>query len=185
VNSRILNAAPLECSDETRALLKAATEMGLDTPYLVWKDFARATLVRIQSEQNSDLFRSEKTQIEGVERSLRSSQNIKDRILTYVLLFDRSADSGLDANLPADTVNWNSYDLFYYLMSLIPAEIQVRTSLADTMAEQYHSIYKSNPDRARSDSVQIDRLGRIGRELDELACQTDDVYEGVVLHHDD
>ena len=106
-------------------------------------------LIELQSSQKQYLFDVGKT---------RSAQNVRDRILCYVLLFDPK----LGGNEDPDIKEWSAYDLFYYLTSLVPAEFQVRTMLADTMAEQYHGVYKSNINPADSVAVQRRRLQEMG-----------------------
>ena len=95
----------------------------------IWRKGLRHVLIELQSSQKQYLFDVGKT---------RSAQNVRDRILCYVLLFDPK----LGGNEDPDIKEWSAYDLFYYLTSLVPAEFQVRTMLADTMAEQYHGVYK-------------------------------------------
>jgi hypothetical protein len=81
-----------------------------------------------------------------------------------------------------DIKEWSAYDLFYYLTSLVPAEFQVRTTLADTMAEQYYGVYKSNINPADSVAVQRRRLQEMGRKLDDLDRETEAIYDGYIVH---
>jgi hypothetical protein len=179
--------ADLKCPPEVRNQLEwaAALMKSGSCEQRVWREYLTGVLTSLQSVQKSDLFDETSEDASGSRYEPRSSVNVRDRILAYVLLYYGKPERW-DSKLRGKDKerHWTAYDMFYYLMSLVPVEIQVRTSLAHTMAEQYHKIYKSNPDRAQSDTIQIERLTRIGRELDELARQMDDQYEGVVLHQD-
>lgn len=132
----------------------------------IWRKGLRHVLIELQSQQKQHLFDI---------GELRSSQNVLDRIFCYVLLFDpgRSDKRFKD---------WSAHDLFYYVASLIPAELQVRTALADTMAEQYHGVYKSNVDPARDVAVQRRRLQEMGRKLDDLDRESEAIYDGYIVH---
>jgi hypothetical protein len=135
----------------------------------IWRKGLRHVLIDLQSSQKQYLFNIGDT---------RSSQNIRDRILCYVLLFDPKLGGEVDP----DIKEWSAYDLFYYLTSLVPAEFQVRTALADTMAEQYHGVYKSNVNPAHSVAVQRRRLQEMGRKLDDLDRETEAIYDVYIVN---
>lgn len=136
----------------------------------IWRKGLQHILIDLQSLQKQYLFDIGET---------RGAPNILDRILCYILLFDPDLEGD---DCKAMFKDWRAYDLFYYLMSLVPAEIQVRTALADAMAEQYHGVYKSSADPASSVAVQRERLQGIGRKLDDLDRETEAQYEGYILH---
>jgi ppGpp synthetase/RelA/SpoT-type nucleotidyltranferase len=156
----------LERLDDMRRILdltKQATE--------IWRKGLRHVLIELQSNQKQYLFKIENADKENI----RGSQNVLERILCYILLFKPKSGS-------KKFKGWSAYDLFYYVSSLIPAEIQVRTALADTMAEQYHGVYKSNVDPASSVAVQRRRLQEMGRKLDNLDRETEAIYDGYIVH---
>lgn len=99
---------------------------------------------------------------------LRSGSDVLDRLICYILLHDSSVYDhrtlSREQRIAVEGAP-DAYNLFYYAMSLIPVEIQVRTALANTMAEQYHKIYKIGPE-ALSTMIQQERLKGIGQELD-------------------
>jgi len=90
---------------------------------------------------------------------------VLERITNYALLFDGKVPEGC---VPSDYDGWNAYDLFCYLRSLIPVEIQIRTAFADTMAEQYHdAIYKGRPSKgAEAPRKRLEQMSRRLAELD-------------------
>jgi ppGpp synthetase/RelA/SpoT-type nucleotidyltranferase len=146
---------------DMRRILEVGTEVSE-----IWRKGLRHILIELQSIQKQSLFDI---------GELRSSRNVLDRILCYVLLF---RPEGSDDKFK----DWSAHDLFYYVASLVPAEIQVRTALADTMAEQYHGVYKSNVDPAHSVAVQRRRLQEMGRKLDDLDRETEAIYDGYIVH---
>lgn len=135
----------------------------------IWRKGLRHVLIELQSSQKQYLFDVGK---------IRGAQNVRDRILCYVLLFDPKLGGDVDP----DIKEWSAHDLFYYLTSLVPAEFQVRTMLADTMAEQYHGVYKSNINPADSVVIQRRRLQEMGRKLDDLDRETEAIYDGYIVH---
>ena len=171
----------------------------------VWIRALRLLLVELQRKQSEYLMHG----LTGKEK-LRGRGEILGRMLNYVLVFrpedsglqvyfksrcDALADSGIvgdqpisekEANGEANDVRelfaaWNSYDLFHYVITLVPIEIQVRTQLSQTMAEQYHNtVYKARPPRATA--AQRERMVDIGVELDELDKEMDVLIEDYINH---
>jgi len=137
------------------------------------KDLARRDLAelekivrRIQGAQMDYLFDLPK----GSDAPpLRGQSDVMDRILCYILLHGREA---YELTGPLKEIE-NAYNLFYYVMSLVPVEIQIRTALADTMAEQYHRIYKIGSEALSETKIQQQRLIQIGQDLD----VTDRIFE--------
>jgi hypothetical protein len=98
---------------------------------------------------------------------LRSQSDVMDRIVCYILLHRISAYEHLSkAQRKAVHGAADAYNLFYYVMSLVPVEIQIRTALANTMADQYHRIYKIGSDALSETQIQQERLMSIGQELE-------------------
>ena len=119
----------------------------------------------IRREQKEFLFyRGEGTpKSPGMGLRWRERDWVMDRIMNYVLLYDPRSRSFPNK----DFQGWTAYDLFYYVRSLVPVEIQIRTAFADTMAEQYHdAIYKGRP-RKETESPRK-RLGELSKRLADL-----------------
>lgn len=77
---------------------------------------------------------------------------------------------------------WTAYDLFYYLRSLIPMEIQIRTELANTMAEQYHGpVYKGHPPVGTE--FARERMQDVGEELNEQDKEMEIDYENYITNY--
>jgi hypothetical protein len=140
----------------------------------VWRKALQYILIRVQGMQKQYLFDFTE------EDHPRDSRHVMDRILCYVLLFSPALGNKVGTRNPFKT--WSAYDLFYYLVSLVPVEIQVRTALADTMAEQYHGVYKTSADPSDDIAVQRWRLEEIGRKLGALDDETEGQYESLILH---
>jgi hypothetical protein len=132
----------------------------------IWRKALQHILIGVQSMQKQYLFKMGKA---------RETHNVLDRILCYVLLFDRERKGD-------KFKEWSAHDLFYYLMSLVPAEIQIRTALANTMAEQYHGLYKSSAGPTSDVAVQQWRLQKIGRKLDDVDRETEAQYDEYIDH---
>ena len=98
----------------------------------------------------------------------RTNENVLQRLQNYVLLCDQEYINKCDrGHADKELAGWTSYDLFYYLRSLIPAEIQIRTMLADTMAEQYHGpVYKGSPPKGTE--FAREQMTRVAVQLDNL-----------------
>lgn len=116
---------------------------------------------------------------------LRGEADVVERIICYLLMHRPSAYD--DLPLDPDQLNPikrapDAYNLFYYVMSLIPVEIQVRTALADTMAEQYHRIYKIGPEALSTTMIQQERLKGIGQELDMTDREFEVQFEDYIAH---
>jgi len=153
---------------------------------IVW-DSIRLQLVEFQRMQKEYLFFLWSTDTNQNRRTddsdsehLRSGANVLSKVLCYSAMFAESTAAGKKTavrvrNGPHE--HWTAYDLFYYLVSLIPVEFQVRTSLSNTMAEQYHSIYKEDVSAAPE---QQERLREIGQKLEQLDCETEVIYENYV-----
>jgi len=115
----------------------------------------------IRREQKEFLFYARKKPDEPMGLRCRERESVLDRIMNYVLLFDpvKFPDNQFEG--------WTAYDLFYYVRSLIPVEIQIRTAFTDTMAEQYHdAIYKGRPKKGTE--APRKRLAQLSRRLAEL-----------------
>jgi hypothetical protein len=134
----------------------------------------------VRREQKEFLFyRSEKPG-EHPGLRLRERQSVLDRIMNYVLLFDptRPLFEGKEFE------GWTAYNLFYYVRSLIPVEIQIRTAFADTMAEQYHdAIYKGRPKKGTE--APRKRLEELSRRLAELDNEMEIDFEDFAVREMD
>jgi hypothetical protein len=144
-------------------------------------------LERLRREQKRFLFyrdATDKTRKPGL--SLRDKENVFYRIQNYVLLYNRSENDELMRSSRKRTgrdeaadpfLGWTSYGLFYYLRSLIPLEIQIRTMLADTLAEQYHdAIYKGAPPKG----TEFPR-----RQMEKIAGQLDNLDKEMEIDFED
>jgi len=110
--------------------------------------------------------------------SWRDQENVFYRIQNYVLLYDRSDNRNLDKGQER-FLGWTSYGLFYYLRSLIPMEVQIRTMLADTLAEQYHdAIYKGAPPKGTEFPRR--QMENIAEELDNLDKEMEIDFEDYI-----
>jgi hypothetical protein len=164
-----------------------------------WLTSLRNALVLFQRCQSEFL-------LHGLGRhGSRSREELLNRIANYALLFrsdsigaycdkmraaveqfereNGSTEQGSRsaANTSPRFSNWTAYDLFCYIRGLVPVEIQIRTQLASTMAEQYHNaVYKARPPKATA--AQRRRMEEIGRELNELDKEMDVVVEDYVDH---
>ena len=106
---------------------------------------------------------------------LREGREVLERLQNYLLLF--SADR--EGKGRQEFAGWTAYDLFYYVRSLIPVEIQIRTELADTVAEQYHDpLYKGRPSTATI--LARKRIEALGEELEDWDLDMDRVYQDYV-----
>ena len=133
----------------------------------IWRKALQHLLIGVQGMQKQYLFDMGK---------YRETSNVLDMILCYVLLYPPpKGDKG-------KSKRWYAYDLFYYLMSLVPVEIQIRTALANTMAEQYHGLYKSSAAATSDVAVQQWRLQKIGRKLDDVDRETEAQYDEYIDH---
>ena len=123
---------------------------------------------------------------------LRDRDHVLHKIQNYVLLYDRESDGlspeeskvlGIAKNSKSDPfLGWTSHDLFYYLRSLIPIEIQVRTALADTLAGQYHdSVYKGAPPIGTE--FPRTQMGKIASDLDNLDKEMEIDFEDYISRY--
>ena len=162
--------------------LDAGTTLKKDMEHSLEHLYVMLDLLR--RKQNTFLFFEGSTQIPGF--ILRNKSNVLHRIQNYVLLFNsndsieimkKNNPQGSERN---DLHGWTSYDLFYYLRSLIPLEVQVRTELANTMSEQYHdSVYKGSPPKGTEFPRQ--RMESIGKQLDNLDNDMEIDYEDYII----
>ena len=156
-----------------------------------WVGKLEKTLERLRRSQQEFLFGN---------LSLREQENVLERIQNYVVLYreDRLLNllhgdgSSTDAADAADAAaaaaaaalkrkfrGWTASGLFYYLRSLIPVEIQIRTMLADTLAEQYHSaVYKGAPPKGTE--FVSDRMGEIADQLDDIDKEMEADFEDYI-----
>lgn len=121
---------------------------------------------------------------------LREKENVLNRIKNYILLFDPNVPTSEDgkkkegeeeaaAECNSEFAGWTAYDLYYYVRSLVPVEIQVRTKLADTFSEQYHdAIYKGHPPLGTE--FPRDMLKRIAEKLDNVDVETEIDFEDYI-----
>ncbi len=122
-----------------------------------------ATVRQIQGSQMDYLFDLK----DGAKSlSLRGQTEAMDRIICYILLHSSKAYGDRSPLTKEVRDEPNAYNLFYHVMSLMPVEIQARTALADTMAEQYHKIYKIGSRAVSATMLQQERLKGIGQEQD-------------------
>jgi len=111
--------------------------------------------------------------------TMRDKENVFYRIQNYVLLYDRSDTAEGDNGQDTRFLGWTSYGLFYYLRSLIPLEVQIRTTLADTLAEQYHdAIYKGAPPTGTE--FPRSQMENIAEELDNLDKEMEIDFEDYI-----
>jgi ppGpp synthetase/RelA/SpoT-type nucleotidyltranferase len=95
----------------------------------------------------------------------RDRDSVLHRIVNYVLLFSPETPPFNEQEFRG----WTAYDLFYYVRSLVPVEIQIRTAFADTIAEQYHgAIYKGRPRSRKETEAPRKRLEELSRRLADL-----------------
>jgi hypothetical protein len=154
-------------------------EKGSNIPVRSWA-FIYHVLKRIRREQKSYLFdRGEKGKYySGLW--IRDKREVLERIKNYVLLFSKKYVE----NQKEHFHGWNAHDLYYYLKSLIPMEIQFRTELADTFAVQYHdSIYKVQPPPGTDFPHAM--IKNAGEALDKIDREIEIDYEDYILkyHH--
>jgi hypothetical protein len=112
----------------------------------------------------------------------RSKDDVLARIKNLVLLFDPRADEN------GGLGHMTAYDLFYYVRSLVPVEIQIRTKLADTVAEQYHdTVYKGQPPQGTE--IEREMLDEVGEAADIVDRDLEIDYEDYVtkwyLNHEE
>lgn len=143
-------------------------------------------LEKLRRQQKGFLFYRNGPGRLGLE--LRDKENMLHRIHNYVLLYDRSKNKELwpgpkkqlsDDEQKDPFLGWSSYGLFYYLRSLIPLEIQVRTMLADTLAEQYHdAVYKGAPPTGTE--FPREQMEKIAGELDGIDKEMEADFEDYI-----
>jgi len=144
-------------------------------------DFIYITLKRIRREQRTYLFDKGEKEKNYAGLWMREKTEVLNRIKNYVLLFSEKDIDDKNKNL---FPGWNAHDLYYYIRSLIPMEIQVRTELADTFAVQYHDdIYKVQTPIGTEFPHTM--LKRAGETLDRTDKELEIDYEDYILnvHH--
>ena len=110
---------------------------------------------------------------------LRTRDDVLGRLENYSLLCCKILGTSKESSIAAIFQKWNARDLFYYVRSLVPMEVQVRTHLANVLAEQYHDrVYKQHP-RASS-LVPRTRMNEVAADLDELDKELEADFEGYV-----
>jgi len=122
---------------------------------------------------------------------LRGREQVLSRVENLTLLWSEELAAPEQEEDPAflnRVRKWNARDLFYYVRSLIPMEIQARTHLANVLAEQYHDrVYKRHPDVASL--VPRTRMNEVASHLDdldkELEIDFEDYVEREWLHEQD
>jgi hypothetical protein len=152
---------------------------------LEWMNAPRDSLSRVEREIARDRLEDVARRLQRSQRDflfsvgdgrqappLRSQAEVLERILFYIMVYDAEADCPPESRFDA-------YSLFYYVTSLVPVEIQVRTALADTMAEQYHKIYKVGGDSSKS-FLQQQRLKGVARELIDIDREMEVQYEDFI-----
>ncbi len=141
--------------------LSASRDFG-SKHWRAWHSWLR----RVREEQVSFLLAEragEGDQNDSLGLSIRSAENILGRIENHILLYHprffkrlacsiRSCEENYDEEEQLQDLqeqyfkNWTAYDLYYYFRSLTPVEVQIRTSLANTVAVQYYdALYKGRP----------------------------------------
>jgi hypothetical protein len=112
---------------------------------------------------------------------LREKDQVLERIKNLLFLFPRpQAGVAIPEQLQEQLRGLTSYDLFHYVRSLIPVEIQFRTKLADTVAEQYHDgVYKGQPPERTV--VERNRLEEAGEDVDEIDRELEANYDDFVV----
>jgi len=130
-----------EIKENLKALLKGGGKLvDLEVRYC---SFIYRTLMRIRREQKSYLFDKGNKSENYAGLWMRDKNEVLGRIKNYALLFSKEV---IDKENKEHFCGWNAHDLYYYIHSLIPMEIQVRTELTNTFAVQYHdNIYKLHP----------------------------------------
>ncbi len=159
----------------------------INTNYWV---FIFETLSTLRREQKSYLFYDGNKERPEEEPGLwmRSKEEVLARIKNYCLLFSREIDIDNNEGLKGkkkikdEFAIWNAHDLYYYIHSLIPVEIQFRTKLSDTFAERYHdAIYKAHPPKGTE--MPIEMMKSIGKKLDKLDREMEINYQDYILRH--
>lgn len=163
-----LRSAIIKLSTSKRGLL---VDNGLQ-----WLEVYRA-IRHIRREQKSYLF-AQGSKDEKAGLWLRDKANVLSRLKNYTLLFSRD-DPAPDTQ--AMFAGWNAHDLYYYLRSLIPVEIQVRTKLVDTFAEQYHdAVYKKKTPPSGTELPRVNMIG-VGNSIDRADRELEIDYEDYAL----
>jgi hypothetical protein len=141
-------------------------------------DFIYITLKRIRREQRTYLFDKGEKEKNYAGLWMREKTEVLNRIKNYVLLF---SDKDISDNNKSLFRGWNAHDLYYYIRSLIPMEIQVRTELANTFAVQYHDdIYKVQTPIGTEFPHAM--LKRAGETLDSTDKELEIDYEDYILN---
>ncbi len=144
-------------------------------------------LKRFRRDQRAFLFYEGGSRNDGQGRTpglgLRGPEEVLWRIRNYVLLFRPEEDTRMAGDILGGATQfdgWNAHDLYYYVRSLIPFELQVRTQLANTFAVQYHdAVYKGRPPEG-TDLPRAMMQG-VGNDLDSVDCEMEVDYEDFIL----
>jgi len=133
----------------------------------VWYGIYR-TLRALRREQRSFLFETAAPRLPGQKPAeaaprglaMRSTEEVLWRIRCYVLLY---RPDGMRQH-----PGWTAHDLYYYIRSLLPVELQVRTELTNTFAVQYHDLfYKGEPPPGtRLSQTMLESVGQILEFID-------------------
>lgn len=153
---------------------------GRDITVNYW-DFIYITLKRIRREQRTYLFDKGEKEKNYAGLWMREKTEVLNRIKNYVLLFSEKDIDDKNKNLFR---GWNAHDLYYYIHSLIPMEIQVRTELTNIFADQYHDgVYKVQTPIGTEFPHAM--LKRAGESLDSTDKELEIDYEDYILnvHH--
>jgi ppGpp synthetase/RelA/SpoT-type nucleotidyltranferase len=150
---------------------------GAEFPITHWEKIYRI-LEYVRREQRSYLFdRGDKTK-NHAGLWLREKEEILWRIKNYVLLFSETED--IEESNKNEFLGWNAHDLYYYIRSLIPMEIQVRTELTNTFAVQYHDdIYKTQT-HTGTEFIHT-MMKNAGESLDKIDRELEIDYEDYIL----
>ena len=151
----------------------------------------RDLLANLRREQKALLFfRGASDGVPKPGLVLRDEDNVLHRIYNYTLLYDRDSNKdlrkGRHAKNPGQKkekddflFGWTSRGLFYYLRSLVPVELQVRTMLAETLSEQYHdAIYKGAPPKGTD--FPRKQMQNIAEELDTIDKEMEIDFEDYI-----
>jgi len=127
-----------------------------------------------KSRETGGLWMRERTEVLSRIKNLVFLYDPKEFCQKHSAVSDETDGAAHDPWGPFQALT--AYDLFYYLRSLIPVEIQCRTKLADTIAEQYHdAVYKGRPPAGTE--IKIADLDEMGRQVERIDRELEIHYE--------
>ncbi|MBI5207942.1 MAG: hypothetical protein HY934_09140 [Candidatus Firestonebacteria bacterium] len=162
-------------ADKKNCYMKAF-DPNLKKDDFIKQDFLIRTLMSIRRDQRSYMFDK------GCGLSIRDKYQTLTKIKNNIILFRPDDGKELQKQKGEDFTIWTAYDLFYYVRSLIPVEIQIRTELANTIAEQYHDpIYKGHPPFITEFPKKM--MEDTGKKLDGIDREMEIDYEDYVVRY--